>query len=123
MAEALQNTLWGPPVKSEVEIYPEEISQEEKQLITDPRPDLTYDSEAWTKLLKLAREKSKMLAGTIHGFRCAGLRLHRGGKGYALRPDFDPKTSIWVDKEDYEIDRNKWLIPYQKEIIELLSQL
>jgi hypothetical protein len=64
-----------------------------------------------------------MVAGTLHGFRCGGLRLHRGGKGYALRPDFDPATSIWETTEQYAKDREEWLMPYADKIVELLRQL
>lgn len=116
MGSMLQETLWGPP-------EPVEVIQAEPP-ITDPRKDdLKYDSASWTKLLELARKKDPMLAGTLHGFRCGGLRLHRGGKGYALRPDFDPQTSIWTSVTEYEADRDKWLMPYRKEIVELLQQL
>lgn len=90
---------------------------------TDPRPDLAYDSKDWVRLLKLAKKMDPELAGILHGFRCGGLRLHRGGRGWALRPDFDPKTSIWESRTDYETDRDKWLIPYQDKIIELLRRL
>lgn len=89
----------------------------------DPRPDLQYDSNDWTRLLNNAEAKDPMLAGVLHGFRCGGLRLHKGAKGYALRPDFDPLTSIWKSKSEYEIDRDKWLIPSQGEIVELLNNL
>lgn len=91
--------------------------------ITDPRPELTYDSADWKKLLERAEKVNGMLTGTLHGFRCGGLRLHRGGKGYVLRPDFDPNSSIWTSQAEYEADKAKWLLPYQEEIKELLRQL
>lgn len=89
----------------------------------DPRPDLTYDSADWTRLLTMAAAKDNMCAGVLHGFRCGGLRLHRGGKGWALRPDFDPDTSIWTDKDSYFADRDKWLVPFTGMIVELLKKL
>ena len=115
--ELYQETLWGKPEKIEQQPAPE------KKLVTDPRPDLSYDSAEWSKFLTLASEKNEMLAGTLHGFRCGGLRLHRSSKGYLLSPDFDPNTSTWTSKAQYEADRNRWLMPYQKDIIDLLNKL
>jgi hypothetical protein len=92
-------------------------------IIIDPRPDLHYDSKEWTILLIKVYAMNQDLASVLHGFRCCGLRLHRGGQGYALRPDMDPVTSKWLTKDDYLMDRDKWLLPYSKEITELLGQL
>lgn len=92
-------------------------------MIEDPRPDLRYDSEDWTQLLTLAEAKGEMVAGVLHGFRCGGLRLHRGAKGWALRPDFDPERSTWQTPEEYAKDREQWLVPYADTIVELLKQL
>jgi hypothetical protein len=89
----------------------------------DPRPDLHYDSKEWTILLILADTTNQILAGILHGFRCCGLRLHRGKEGYALRPDLDPEMSKWITKNGYEADRDKWLMPYKNEIVGLLEQL
>lgn len=91
----------------------------------DPRSDLSYDSKEWTKLLTTAEQVNLELAGVLLGFRCGGLRLHRGGQGWFLRPDLDPEEadSLWPTKERYIIDRDKWLMPYQKEIVELLNNL
>jgi hypothetical protein len=91
--------------------------------MNDPRPDLAYDSPDWTRLLNLAESKDLLLAGILLGFRCFGLRLHHGAKGWALRPELDPKTSEWLSDEQYIKDRDKWLMPYQKEICELLGRL
>jgi hypothetical protein len=89
----------------------------------DPRPDLAGDSELWTMLLQMARDKSLELASNLHGMRCCGLRLDRRREGFVLRPDMDPNTSKWPDKESYLADRDRWLMPYAKEIDELLQQL
>ncbi|MFZ3172057.1 MAG: hypothetical protein WA118_08765 [Carboxydocellales bacterium] len=89
----------------------------------DPRPDLAYDSADWEKLLEIAEKADRILTGILHGLRCCGLRLHRGGKGYVLRPDFDPNSSMWTSQAEYETDRDKWLLPYQEKIIELLRKL
>lgn len=93
-------------------------------MMVDPRPDLKYDSPEWTKLLQSLdkHSPSREFVGVMHGFRCAGLRLHRGAKGYVLRPDFDP-SSKWRTKEEYETDRNQWLMPWADSIVEILQAL
>jgi hypothetical protein len=91
--------------------------------MTDPRPDLAYDSEDWTNLLNIANCKNSLLAWILHGFRCCGLRLHRGREGWALRPELDPNASKWTTKEEYFEDRDRWLVQYQKEIAELLKTI
>lgn len=90
----------------------------------DPRPDLKYDSPEWDRLLKSLdkHHASKEFIGIMHGFRCAGLRLHRGASGYVLRPDYDP-TSKWKTKEEYFKDRDKWLVPWQEHIVAILAAL
>lgn len=92
--------------------------------MTDPRPDLKYDSPEWTRLLKALNNHcpSREFVGIMHGFRCAGLRLHKGAKGYVLRPDFD-RTSKWHTKEEYELDRNQWLMPWSEDIVKVLQAL
>lgn len=89
----------------------------------DPRPDLSYDSPEWSKLLTMAEGVDKELAGVLDGFRSCGLRLHRGREGWSLRPDLDPNNSKWLTKEGYLQDRDKWLMPYQVEIVNLLQRL
>ena len=93
--------------------------------MTDPRPDLKYDSPEWTLLLQALDKHcpSREFVGIMHGFRCAGLRLHRGPKGYVLRPDFDPATSKWRTKEEYDKDRDQWLMPWADSIVGILQAL
>lgn len=92
-------------------------------IIPDPRPDLRYDSKEWTQLLSMVHAVDPMAAGTLHGFRCGGLRLHRGAQGYALRPEFDPATSIWSTPEEYAKDRDEWLKPHADVIVKALKVL
>ena len=90
----------------------------------DPRPDLTYDSNDWVRLLTMADAKDDICHGVLHGFRCGGLRLQRGSKGYKLRPDLDdPVSSNWTTKEAYIADRDKWLVPCTGMIMELLKKM
>jgi hypothetical protein len=90
----------------------------------DPRSDdLIYDSAEWTRLLQLAEAEDPNLAGILHGFRCCGLRLHRGRQGWALRPEYDPKTSDWTTEAEYLALRDQWLVPHAAAITRLLQQL
>lgn len=92
-------------------------------IVEDPRPDLAYDSHEWTLFLTLVEALDPKAAGVLHGFRCGGLRLHRGARGYALRPDFDPTTSMWHDEESYKADRDQWLVPIGSVIVKALDKL
>ncbi len=92
--------------------------------MTDPRPDLKYDSEDWTRLLTMMEQECPIeFLGVLHGMRCCGLRLHRGRDGYVFRPDYDPVTSMWCNKAQYYADRDKWLVPWQDEIVKYLDRL
>jgi hypothetical protein len=90
--------------------------------MVDPRPDLKNDSPEWTKLLNIAESINLELAGVLHGMRCCGLRLVREPQGYSLRPEFN-KNSGWHNEAEYMADRNKWLAPFGRELVELLNQL
>jgi hypothetical protein len=87
--------------------------------IIDPRPDLADDTIYWNRILGAAQKKNVKLAYILHGFRCGGLRIC----DYKLRPDYDDKESIWANKEEYEQDRDEWLVPYREEIRKLLSEI
>lgn len=87
----------------------------------DPRPDLSEDSENWTRFLNLVKSKNEMLAGTLYGFRCCGLRLYREKIGYVLKPEFN-NIDGWKDKTEYEKDKEKWLLPHKTELIDLLNK-
>lgn len=94
------------------------------QIVEDPRKDdLRYDSNDWTVLLTTVHAVDPMAAGALHGFRCGGLRLHRGARGYALRPDYDPATSIWTSESEYKRDRDEWLVPHTDTIVKALNTL
>lgn len=93
------------------------------KIVEDPRPDLAYDSRDWMLFLTMLEAVDPKAAGVLHGFRCGGLRLHRGGKGYGLRPEFDPETSIWRDEAAYKRDRDQWLVPIGPTIVQALNTL
>lgn len=109
-----QETIFGEPEP----IEPEPIEIEEG----DPRPDLTEDSELWTRLLKLAARENSDLAALLHAFRCLGTRIRQGRSGYVLRPDVDPIWA-WPSREEYEKERDRWLKPHAEEIASLLKRL
>lgn len=102
-----------------------EPSMEKRKSCSDPRPDLEADTAFWAKLLIKAEKMDPMLAGTLHGLRCGGLRIKRGRTGYLLRPDFDPTGNLatWKDQNEYEHDKLMHLFQYRAEIKELMANL
>lgn len=122
-AKIFQCALFGEPeVAIEVEIPELEPGNQETKPVTDPRPDLAEDSALWVRFLELAGEKDKQLAWTLHGFRCQGTRIVQGKKGYLLRPELDP-TKGWKNRQEYEKERDRWLMPHIDVIAELLKKL
>lgn len=123
----LQESFFGEPVPlealEELDVpWPVRPVSGPKPL-TDPRPDLMEDSELWKKFLQLAQETNPILAGTLHGFRCQGTRIVRGKNGYMLRPELNPSKDGWSSRQEYERERDVWLLPHLKEIADLLKRL
>lgn len=50
------------------------------EIIADPRPDLTEDSEIWSRVLTLTHWYTQDLAALLHALRVSGLRLVGGCK-------------------------------------------
>ena len=100
-------------------------SENHKRTYTDPRPDLEADSILWTKLLIKAEKINPNLAGTLHGFRCGGLRIKRGRTSYLLRPDLDPTGNLatWKDQDEYDYDKLMHLFQYRAEVKELMNNI
>ena len=122
-AKIFQCTLFGEPeMVEEVEIQEPVTAVPELKPLTDPRPDLAEDSELWTRFLHLAEDENKKLTGALHGFRCQGTRIVQGKKGYLLRPELDPSKG-WKSRQEYEKERDKWLMPHIDVIAELLKKL
>ena len=48
------------------------------EIIPDPRPDLSEDTDNWCLLLQIARFEDKTVFETLKGFRVAGCRLYVG---------------------------------------------
>ena len=127
-AKIFQCTLFGEPemveeveVKRPVVPMPEDAVPSPRPL-ADPRPDLVEDSELWTRFLQLAEDENKQLTGILHGFRCQGTRIVLGRSGYVLRPELDPDKG-WKNRQEYEKERDKWLMPHIDVIAELLKKL
>jgi hypothetical protein len=94
--------------------------------LTDPRPDLPDDSADWTRLLALAGAiPPAVLAGTLHGFRCCGARLTYERGHWRFTPTIDPteRVGLWQTREAWERDREKWLLPFRRQILGVLAQL
>lgn len=110
--------------QEELDCIREAVTHFQNKKIQDPRPDLKEDSRLWHKLLKLAYEKNKNLAGVLHGFRCMGTRIKKVGDDWVLRPQIDLTGNLaWSSEDDYRENATIWLQPYRNEVIELLSQL
>ncbi|HCX62409.1 MAG TPA: hypothetical protein DHU59_08230 [Clostridiales bacterium] len=88
----------------------------------DPRPDLTADTELWTKFLVTVKSVDEQLAFTLHGFRCAGARLIKQPTGYVIRPEFN-KDSLWKTQEEYEEYKKVFLVSHTDKIISCLNRL
>jgi len=88
----------------------------------DPREDLTADTELWTKFLMFAMLVDEQLAHILHGFRCAGARILKSNAGYVLRPEFN-KDSLWSNQDEYEQDKQRYLVGFTDKIIECLNRL
>lgn len=95
--------------------------------ILDPRPEMTDDSELWTRLFKIMTRlgmNKTQLYGTLHGFRCMGTRIIPGKSGgYVLRGDVDPEGRKAFYLGEYEELRDKYLKPHVKSITELMRLL
>lgn len=103
---------------------PEE-EEEEVIVFKDPRPDLAEEdpeeSYWWLWLLADALGINKDLAITLHGFRCQGTRLERTEKGFKLQPEVSGRG--WQSVEDYQMARDKYLVPHQKQLVKVLRNL
>lgn len=86
----------------------------------DPRPDLVEDSDLWEALLDLVGDDPD-LWGVLHGFRCAGLRIVEGSRGFVLRPRLP--SEIWQTEDEYKKDRERWLLPRKERIAKALARL
>lgn len=118
-----------------------ETTVQDSNSVVDPRPDLTEDSELWSRLLTLAKVETERLNnkttvkqeqtgsffGVLHGFRCAGTRLRRSETGsgmYVLRPDIDPTGErAWMNEAEYKQFCMRYLAPWEESLIKILKIL
>jgi len=100
--------------------------------ITDPRPDLTADTQHWQVLLTLAMaadvkagRKKLPLLGALHGMRCGGTQLVEAeatpGR-LVLRPILDPKAG-WTSETAYREAAAKFLRPFDRDVKAILQRL
>ena len=86
----------------------------------DPRPDLVGNSATWTQLLVIAADvlgEADNLFGTLHGLRCCGcgLQTQQDDSWRIVRGE--------MDADEYQVDRERWLMPRRREVDELLRRL
>jgi hypothetical protein len=91
-------------------------------VFSDPRNDLPEDSFLWLQLLANAYRINYELFGVLHGLRCMGTRIIMGNTQYILRPTIDAHLG-YATIQHYEKDRERWLVKWTIEIIELLKGL
>jgi len=89
-------------------------------MATDPRPELTADSETWAKLLTLAYalDESDMdgAYGALLGIRCLGAKLEQvAGKWRIMRGQ--------IDEAEYQGIRTRYLLPNIAKIQGLIERL
>ena len=86
----------------------------------DPRPELSADSDAWTKLLALAYDldESDMdgAYGALLGIRCMGASLVRVNGGWAIQRGEIPE-------DEYQDIRKRYLLPVKDRIMGLFGRL
>lgn len=103
---------------------PEE--EEEVIVFKDPRPDLAEEDPGesywWTWLLADAWQVDRDLATTLHGFRCQGtmLEINPNG-GMKMKPEVGEQG--WDSLEDYQMARDKYLVPKKDKLSRLLRNL
>jgi hypothetical protein len=90
----------------------------------DPRPDLNEDTFEWCQLLYMAYGVSWHLYEVLRFFRSQGTRLTRDlFHGYVMIPQIGASGHVWPNEKMYKDMRDKWLKPYEREIVDLLKRL
>jgi hypothetical protein len=89
-------------------------------MATDPRPELTADSDTWAKLLSLAYEldESDMdgAYGALLGIRCLGAQIGQVGGKWAIQHGE-------IAESEYQAIRQKYLLPNSDKIMDLIRRL
>ncbi len=72
----------------------------------------------------MANQKNQQLAHELKAFRCGGLRLQRDSRGFVLAPELEQSRDVcWKSRAEYEKYRDKYLMAYRDEILQLLDDL
>jgi len=92
----------------------------EDDLLFDPRPDLTDDSQTWHELLMAARAidgaEPEGLYGALHGMRCLGCRIAVvNGRAKLFRGE--------IAEDEYAALRDRWLRPHHETLVRLLENI
>jgi|GEM_PF-2889831 len=97
----------------------------EEIVFIDPRGDLAgedpQESYWWSWLLAEAWKVNRQLAITLHGFRCMATRLIRTDIGFSMKPEVSNRG--WRSQEEYQQDRDRYLVPHREQLTKLLKQL
>lgn len=96
-------------------------------LFSDPRPDLSEDSDKWTRLFKLIpalpdRNIAELLLKRLWTLRGMGVEIKSTTSGLKLIPLIGPNYS-WENEKEFEELKMQYLRPYAAEIKELLRRV
>ena len=87
---------------------------------TDPRPDLTADTAAWSRLLPLADaldgDDPAGLFGALLGLRCCGASLAHTGGLWRIGPGE-------MTAAEYAALRSEYLVPRSVMVADLLAEM
>lgn len=98
-----------------------------RDLLIDPRPELTHDTNNWKRLLRLIPELSdkgvaELLQRRLWTLRSLGVILKPTRDGLKFIPLIGPECS-WEYEIDFEDLKVKYLKPYAAEIKYLLERV
>jgi len=85
----------------------------------DPRPDHTEDSNLWDMVLQVAEKIDKETFWVLHGFRCFGTKLIYDMNHPKFKLQMKPRFGKheWKNVEEWNQNRQEWLIPHMENII------
>ena len=94
----------------------------------DPRaqwdPTAGEDTHLWQAVLPLAADFCDETLKLLHFFRLSGARLVPSENGLKMVPVFsdDVNVSDWPNREKWEMEKQKWLVPKQDTIKAIFAQ-
>ena len=113
-------------MQERVVIYQDPLPPE--YYLEDPRkkwdPTAKEDSHIWEEVLRIASEVCDETLYLLHFFRLSGAKLKVFKNSLMLVPVFsdDVNVSDWPNREKWDEERQKWLMPKKDVIIIIFEQ-